>query len=66
MSPNIDEKASFDHVLQYRDAFNVSIDIADNQGGTLGLGRDLEQDGPKELVRFGSTGKVFAATGMAV
>ena len=66
MSPDINGKASFDHVVQNRYALDVCIDIADNQGGSLGLGRDFKQYGMKKLVRFGSIGRVLAATGMAV
>ncbi len=66
MSPDINEEASFDHVLQHWNVPSVGIDIADNQCVTFGLGLNLEQNGPKKLVRLPSIGRVLAATGMAV
>ena len=66
LSPDINEEASFDHVLQHWNVPNVGVDITDNQYGTLGLGLNLEQNGLKKLVRLPSIGRVLAATGVAV
>ena len=65
-APYINEEASFDYALQDRNVPNVGVDITDNQCGTLGLGLNLEQNGPKKLVGLPSIGRVLAATGMAV
>ena len=52
VSSDIDEEASLDHILQYWYVIDVSIDIADNQCLTFGLGLTLEQDGPKSWLVF--------------
>ena len=57
----IDEAASFDRIVQHRNAVNVGIDIAYYQSRTFGLGLDFEQNGPKKLVGFPRIGRVLAA-----
>ena len=52
VSPDIDEEASFDHIVQHWYAVDVSIDIADNQSRAFGLGLNFEQNGPKSWLVF--------------
>ncbi len=66
MSADINKKPSFNQITQYGYAFDVSIDIANDQRGPFGLGRNFKQDTMKKLVCFCSTGWVLAAASMAV
>ena len=63
---DIDEKASFDHIVQHWDAVDVGIDIADYQSRTFGLGLDFEQNGPNKLVGPPRIGRVLAAASVTV